>query len=285
MSRFLAAMAGLALGVLALAATSAASSARLPAVSRRASSAPPAATSAVSGAQPRAALRGFGCHPALDPPNRSVSVTAVMRPLPGTRRLSLEFDLLVSHGASTPHKVLRAGDLGVWITPKTPTLGQLPGDVWNLQKTVVELPAPAKYRFRVLFRWTGAHGRVLGSTVRYSRVCHQRELRPDLLVRSITVTPIANRPSSDRYTAVIANAGNSAAGPFDVLFAPADGSPSTTDTISLLAARSSRTESFVGPLCDATSDPTVTVDSALQVDDLNRANNTLVATCPASGGA
>jgi len=235
--------------------------------------------------QPRAQLRGFACQPALDPPDRSVSVTAVMRPLPGTKHMSVKVDLLISGTASSAEKVVRAGDLGVWIKPENPTLGQLPGDVWNLHKQVVELAAPAAYRFRVVFRWTGAHGRVLGSAVRYSLSCRQRELRPDLLVRSIAVTAIPSRPDRALYSAVIANAGNTAAGPFAVLFAPADGSAPKTHTVALLRAHSSHTENFVGPLCTAASDPTITVDSASQVDDLNRANNALTATCPASGSA
>lgn len=274
MKRLSAALAALALSVLLLVAATAASAAlRL------------TAARAASGAPARAQLRGFACHPALDPPNRLVSVTAVMRPLSGTMRLSLKFDLLVSRGASTPHRVVRAGDLGAWITPQNPTLGHLPGDVWNLHKTVVELAAPATYRFRVWFRWTGAHGRVLGLAVRYSRTCHQRELRPDLFVRSVAVTAIQNRPSYDRYTAVIANAGDTAAGPFDLLFAPANGSSPQTHVVSLLGAHSTRTESFVGPVCSAATAPTITVDSASQIDDSNRANNTLGATCPASVAA
>ena len=41
------------------------------------------ATSASSGAQPRTALRAFNCHRALDPGDRSTSLTAVMRPVAG----------------------------------------------------------------------------------------------------------------------------------------------------------------------------------------------------------
>jgi CARDB len=236
---------------------------------------------AASGAPPRVQLRAFVCHRALDPPNRSISVTATMRPAPGTRHLSLKFELLSRGAGGAAEKVVRAGDLGVWIAPQNPTLGQLPGDVWNLQKSVVELAAPDVYRFRVAFRWTGAGGRVLGSAVRSSRRCLQQELRPDLLVRSIAVTAVPARPNKDLYTAVIANAGNTGAGPFDILFAPADGSAPKTHTVAHLRPHSSRRESFLGPLCTAASDPTITVDSASQIDDLNRANNALTATCPA----
>lgn len=237
-------------------------------------------------APPRTQLRSFGCQRALDPANRSVSVTAVMRPVTGTEHMALRFDLL----GSTPTSVARpvkAGDLGVWISPSNPTLGQLPGDVWNLQKSVVSLAAPARYRFKVDFRWTGSHGQLLGNAVRYSARCKQVELRPDLAVTSITVTPIAGQPNYDLYTAQVANNGNSGAGPFDVMFASADGATVKTHTIRFLRARATTTEAFAGPVCTSTSDPTITADSASEIDDLNRANNSLQATCPAaaSGGS
>jgi hypothetical protein len=240
---------------------------------------------AASAASPRASLHAFACTRALDPPGRSVAVTAVMRPLAGTRHLALKFDLLSRRSGSGVQKVVRAGDLGVWITPTNPTLGQLPGDVWNLQKSVVELAAPATYRFRVSFRWTGAHGHVLGTAVRYSQACRQRELRPDLLVRSITVSSVPNHPNKNLYTAVIGNQGNSAAGPFDVLFAPLSAGSPITHVIGRLGAHRNKTERFVGPVCLPGTDPTITADSASQVDDLNRTNNALTATCPASSGA
>lgn len=241
------------------------------------------ATTATAGLQPRTLLRAFSCHRALDPPDRSVSLTAVMRPLAGTRHMAMKFDLLMSSGGTTGSPTpVHAGDLGVWIRPRNPTLGRLPGDVWNVQKSVVNLAAPAVYRFRVMFRWTGSGGHWLGTTIRYSPKCRQRELRPDLLVRSIAVAPSANNPNYDIYTAVIANRGNSSAGPFVVLFAPADGSATETQTVALLRAHSSITQSFAGPVCTADNAPTITADSTSEVDDLNRDNNALTAICPAS---
>jgi hypothetical protein len=232
---------------------------------------------------PRAQLRGFACQSALDPGNRSVSVTAVMRPVPGTKHMSVRFDLLSAQpGAAST--AIHSGDLGKWIKPPNPTLGQLPGDVWNVQKEVVPLAAPATYRFRVSFRWLGAGNRILEQSEQLSRRCDQRELRPDLWVQSIAVTALPNQPHNDLYTAVIANESNSAAGPFSVLFAPGDGSATTTETVALLRARSTRSLEFVGPLCATATAPTITADSALQIHDLNRANNVLTATCPAPAG-
>ena len=232
-------------------------------------------------APPRSQLTGFVCTRAMDPGNRAVSIEAVMRPLPGTRKLAIRFDLL-QRSPGLPVQFVEVGDLGVWKTPSNPTLGQLPGDVWRLQKPVYNLDAPFTYQFRVNFRWTAAHGKLLGTATRYSRTCRQRELRPDLLVKSITVTPIAGDPNADLYTTVIANQGLTGAGPFQVLFVPGDNSPPLMTTISFLGAAKSRTLSFDGPACDSANPPTVSADSASQVDDFNRANNVMSAVCPAT---
>ncbi len=228
---------------------------------------------------PRAALTSFACQRALDPPNRSVSVKAVMRPVTGTRALSLKFDLLEKQ-AGTTRGLAGAGDLGVWLSPKDSTLGRQPGDIWELTKAVSNLDAPAGYRFRVTFRWLGAHGKVLATAVRQSASCSQPELRPDVLVKSVGVTAIARKPHKQLYTAVIGNRGASSAGPFQVLFTPGDGSASQTQIVTHLAARSSRRLSFVGPVCNAARPPTVVADSADQVDDSARDNNAMTVTCP-----
>jgi hypothetical protein len=231
---------------------------------------------------PRAALRGFVCQRALDPAARAVSVQAVMRPLPGTKKLALRFQLL-RRRTSGSFTLVRAGDLGTWITPNNPTLGRLPGDVWEFTKPIVNLVvAPAAYRFKVTFRWTGAHGRVLGTAVRFSRICWQPELRPDLFVQSITVLPISGKPTKDAYVALIRNAGATGAGPFEVVFSPPDASALKTRIVQMLGPHKALRETFVGPLCTGTSAPTVIVDPAGLIDDYNRSNNSLTATCPAS---
>ncbi|HEX8976126.1 MAG TPA: CARDB domain-containing protein [Solirubrobacteraceae bacterium] len=228
---------------------------------------------------PRADLRDFSCQRAMDPANRSIAADVVMRPVSLTQHMAVRVDLLVSRGPGAAVKSLRAGDLGQWIHPENPTLGQLPGDVWTLQKSVLALRAPATYRLRVRFRWEGANQAILATATRYSPRCVEPELRPDLAVRSITVASAPGH-SDTLYTARIVNAGNSAAGPFDVLFAPRDGSAGATQTVSSLGAHSWLTATFTGSACNASAPPTITADPAGQVDDLNRANNALTATCP-----
>ena len=68
--------------------------------------------------------------------------------------------------------IVKGGDLGRWRRSPT-TLGQHANDVWRVQKSVANLPAPAFYRFRVTFRWKGASGHVLARMVRLGPSCYQ----------------------------------------------------------------------------------------------------------------
>jgi hypothetical protein len=238
------------------------------------------AASSVGASQPRASLRAFVCQHALDPPARAVSVTAVMRPVSGTKHMRLRFQLLSRAKGAATFAPISGGDLGTWIDPKSATLGQRSGDVWILHKQVVDLVAPAAYRYQVSFRWIGAHGRVLGTASRQSAVCSQPELRPDLLVESITVAPVTGRPAVDHYVVAIRNAGATAAGAFDVAFSPGGSSAAVTKSVPGLAAHQRLQKTFVGPVCDSNSPPTVTVDPGDQVDDFNRENNSMTAVCP-----
>jgi CARDB len=237
------------------------------------------AAATVGADAPRSRLRSPICVTAPDPASRAISVTAVMRPLSGTTKLQLKFDLLSRASGSRPFARVRGGDLNTWVTPKDPTLGQQPNDVWNLIKQVVDLKAPATYRFKVAFRWVGAHGKVLGTAVRTGPTCYQPELRPDLQVQTIGVKAIPGRPTMDEYIALIRNAGATATGPFGVQFS--DGDVIKTRNVDDLAPHSSLTEHFVGPACSTTT-AKVTADPNDQVDDLNRANNSLNVVCSSS---
>ena len=234
------------------------------------------AASSVGAAAPRARLRAPACVTALDPPARAISITATMRPMTGTTKLQLKFDLTSRVNSSRPYTRVRGGDLSTWVTPKDPTLGQQPDDVWNVIKQVVDLKAPATYRFKVSFRWLGAHGKVLGTTVKTSSTCYQPELRPDLQVKTISVQAVDGRPSVDEYIALIRNAGATATGPFDVQFT--DGAVVKTHSIDDLGPRASIKQHFIGPSC-GTGTANVTADPGNQVDDLNRANNSLNVVC------
>ena len=227
-----------------------------------------------------ARLRTFKCVQALEPAQRELSIDAVMKPVTGTVKLALRFQLESRANRSGPFKLVRGGDLGKWISPTDPTtLGQRPGDVWVVSHPVVGLAAPAGYRFRVAFRWFGAAGKVLATTVERTKTCWQPELRPDLQVRSVTVQPVLGKPDRSQYIAVIGNGGMTGAGPFDVALSSAT-TTLATHTISWLKGHGSKTVSFFGPACGGLPPLTVTVDPNHQVtDDLNPANNSAAAVC------
>jgi hypothetical protein len=232
---------------------------------------------------PVSKLRGFSCQRSVNPVGRGIAVSAVMRPLKGTRRLTMRFELFTRSKAVPAWKTVSGGDLGAWLTPRNSTLGQRSGDVWIVNKSVNELAAPAAYRFRVTFRWVGSHNRTIGTATRTTATCNQPELRPDLLVPSIDVQPISGHPHLNLYVATIANHGATAARNFRVLFSTASGA-SESHSIKRLAAHSKTTVSFRGPACNTTAPSTVTVDPDGVVDDFNRTNNTATATCSSASG-
>jgi hypothetical protein len=242
------------------------------------------ATAAASAAPaPTDQLRSFVCQTALDPPARAVSVQAVMRPVTGTSRMEMEFELLrqtTSHGRFAS---VHGRGLDSWISPTDPTLGQRPGDVWLLNHPVVDLAAPATYKFRVTFKWIGAHGQTLGTATQPSPACFEPELRADLLVRSLSVSAITSGAASGQwaYTAVIGNRGLTGAGPVQVEFLDGVRSPAFA-TVAWVGPKSSAPQRFVAPACTAGSTLTVTVDPMQTIDEYDYANNTLTMACPAA---
>ena len=230
-------------------------------------------------------LAAFACHSTLDPTARTVSVTSVMRPIPGTWTLSVRFSLLErAPGTSVEQSVGQSGDLGRWLTPADPTLGRRADDVWKLAKPVRDVAAPAAYRFAVSFRWKGRDGKVLATASRRTASCRERELRPDVLVRRVIVDSVAGHRNRARYVAVVANRGRTASGPFSVTFMPGTGAPAKTKTLASLGSGGRVRVPFSGPACDPARPPTVTADAAGQVDDYDRSNNTLTVACAVAAG-
>jgi len=236
------------------------------------------ATASGAGAPPpRDQLRAFVCQKALDPPARAVSIQAVMRPVSGTAKLQMRFDLMRRTEPGAPFRLVRGRLLGSWVSPQDPSLGQRPGDVWIVNHPVVGLSAPATYRFRVSFRWVGSSGQQLSSAVLTSANCFQPELRADLLVRSVTVTRLAS--GNDAYVADIGNRGLTAARPVEVDLAGV-GSSTVAQTLGAVGPRSTASQRFVAPPCTAGTSLSVTVDPAHTIDEYDFDNNTLTMRCP-----
>ena len=241
--------------------------------------APPASASRLRSAPPRDALGAIACHQTIDPLGRDVSVQATMRPVARAQTLQIKFSLDLT-APGHPATAVVAGGLGQWLTPSNPTLGQRPGDVWKLSKTVYNLGG-GSYQFAVAFRWLGANGKVLKTATLQSSSCAIKELRPDLAVRSVKVKPISGAPTRDRYLAVVVNQGASASGPFSLLFDPGvAGASSQTKPVTSLAPGQSTVVRIIGPVCAAATPPTVVADPTAAVDESDRSNNALTVSCP-----
>jgi hypothetical protein len=235
------------------------------------------------------------CHRALLPTSRKVGITAVMRPVNGTTAMEMMFDLQRARHRFGPFAAVHGAGLDKWIHPDNPTLGQRPGDIWRFDQKVENLPGTAYYRFRVRFRWIGSTGHTLHTSTATGPTCFQPELRPDLLVRSLTVKPVPTQPtgqqsgtqpataqpSQDRYIAVIANRGRTAAGSFGVELILPGKQPQTVTATGLLPHTTAH-ETFTGPACTPGSRLTVIVDPNGAVLDYNRNNNTLTVPCPSA---
>jgi CARDB len=244
---------------------------------------------------PSTQLTSAVCHRALLPTSRKIAITAVMRPVNGTVSMAMMFDLQRARSRFGPFASVRGGGLDRWIHPGDPTLGQRPGDIWKDDQKVENLAATAYYRFRVRFRWTGTGGHPLATSTASGPTCFEPELRPDLLVRSLTVKPVpvqaaagqssaqqsASTPAQDRYIAVIANRGRTAAGAFGVeLIVPSK--PAQTLNVGGLGSHATVRETFTAPACTPGSRLTVVADPGAAVLDYNRANNTLTVQCPSA---
>lgn len=232
---------------------------------------------------PRDQLRTFVCQKALDPPARAVSVQAVMRPVTGTAKMQMRFELMRQTKTHPRFSAVRGRGLGSWISPSNPTLGQRAADVWIVNHPVVDLGGPATYKYRVTFKWLGADGQTLSTDMQTSPTCYQPELRADLLVKSLSMTPITTGLNAGKtaYTAEIDNRGLSGAGPVEVDFSDGTSAPQTA-TVAFVGSKSSVRQRFVAAPCTPGSTLTVTVDPTQSIDEYDYANNALTMTCPAA---
>ena len=234
-----------------------------------------AAHRAHAAAAGNAYLRGFGCHRSVNPGKRAVTVTAVMGTVPGTARLQMRFVLQerTARGIGFVH----GGDLGQWISPSSPTLGQHPSDQWIVNHPVTGVPVSASYRFRVSFRWIAASGQTIGQTQRTTGLCRQPDMRPDLYVQLLSSAAVAG---GDQYNVEVGNKGLTAANGVEVQLVPGGAQPQA-ETIGRLAPHQTVEKTFVGPTCTAASPPsTITVDPNDLIDVVSRADNSITVPCP-----
>ena len=212
------------------------------------------------------------CTTGLLPTQRSLEVDAVMRPIGRAARMALRLDLLQRTPQTGAYARIGGPGLGIWKRSHK----NVPS--FELDQRVDNLAAPASYEMRVSFRWYSASGKVLRTSHRTTKACHEPDLRPNLKIRSVIVTPPATKPGQWHYTVVVRNGGGGPAGPFNVSYSPT-GRPVQTLPIAGLGAATQSRVTFAGPACDSASPPTFAVDPSNQVQESNEADNSATATC------
>jgi hypothetical protein len=230
-----------------------------------------AAPAAAASSTRRYAAPVVACNTGLTSDLRLLDVRATMRAIHGTVRMAVRFDLAERTPASGGFVPRTAPDLGLWLKSKRGV------DPYTYDQTVKGLDAPASYRMRVGFRWIGKHGRVIKSAHRFTPICQQPDMRPNLIVKNVIVEPATgNQPW--RYTVVLRNTGRTAAGPFSVGYEPT-AAPAQTLPIAGLAPASQTRVTFTGPARLCKAPPAFTADVSNQVPEVDETDNQAFATC------
>jgi hypothetical protein len=230
-----------------------------------------------------AGARLLACHrsPSID--QRTAVVGAWMRPLPAGRRLALRIDLY--QRTSGGRWTLRSDvpGLGAWTTPSDALVGTRAGDIFKYRQAVGRLVAPAAYRFHVTFHWLDAGGTVVSDASRTTAVCRQPDLRPDLVLDSVTATSSPRGPGLVRYALTVSNEGRGAIAQAIIAATfPGDATPGLhLRTVRRLEAGASVVVAFTGPGCAAGEQPaTFLADPGNAVEEVDETNNALTGSCP-----
>jgi hypothetical protein len=148
-------------------------------------------------------------------------------------------------------------------------------------KTVRALRAPGAYRASVRFRWYAPDGRVVRRARRLTRICRQRDPRPDLQAGALTTAPGLG-PGTVTYLLTVRNAGHGAAGPFAVRLATA-GMPQSPVAVAGLAPGESRVVELAGPRCVPGATVRFVLDPANAVVESDEADDVVDRSCPVAG--
>jgi hypothetical protein len=214
---------------------------------------------------------------------RVATVATTMRPVAGGTRLALRIVLyqrLLGAGRWTLRSDVPG--LGTWTTPSDPALGSRPADAFKYRQAVARLVVPFAYRFRVDFRWSDTAGEVVRRARATTATCREPDLRPDLLVDRIDVTPLLRAATRARYDVTIRNAGRSAAHVVVAAAFPSDPAAGATHPAGRLAAGASELVTFFGPTCAPAAPPSFTVDPSNAIEESREDDNALTAVCPAT---
>jgi hypothetical protein len=224
--------------------------------------------SAANGVVPATYLKArlSACESALEQSKREATFSGDMKTIPGAARLQIKFVLQARIEGEPGWTAVNAPGFGSWNTSAA-GIGR-----YVYTKTVENLPAPARYRTQVHFRWVSAAGKTIKSARRYSRICRQGDLRPDLV-------PDMVEPLADGYALTIVNEGRTGASLF-VVTAEVAGRVTEFAQIQELAAGASRRVIGRVPECRPGETVVLRVDAEAAVEEADEESNDVAVTCP-----
>ncbi len=228
----------------------------------------------VAGAPERedARLRLLSCRGAVDPLGRSLTVDSAMSSLRAGDRMQMRFDLYQRRPGARRFRRVSGPGLGTW-NAATPGVAR-----FRFRKPIQNLPAPASYFVRVVYRWKDESGDVFARTVRVTRLCRQPDLRADLHVAFVG-TPRQLGANVFAYPVVVHNAGRGTSGDFDAAVTIGE-APQPPRSVSALAPDERRTVELTGARCPSGTPASVQLDADNRVDESDERNNVRSFTCP-----
>jgi hypothetical protein len=147
-----------------------------------------------------------------------------------------------------------------------------------VHKQVANLPAGGDARAIVSFRWIGAGGAIVKHTHLRTPLCHQPDLRADLVVGGLTAQPAAD-PAKATYVVTVRNDGDGDAAAFEAALS-IGASAQPAQSLSGLAAGDASTVTFTGPRCAAGEALTVRLDPGDRIDESDETDDVRTFPCP-----
>ncbi len=201
------------------------------------------------------------CHSDQLQANRYAIFASQMTSVPGTRTMAVEFELQEREPGAAQFVTVSAPGFGVWVASQ-PGVG-----IFTYSHEVTSLPAPAAFRVLVRARWLDRRRLVIRHDTLVSPLCAEPLETPDLVLgKALTRHRVAGSPGTVVYSLEVFNAGNAAAGAFQVSLT-VNGVALADASVTALAAGSNQLVQFSGPPCTSGSTLTAVADPGAAISE------------------
>jgi hypothetical protein len=225
---------------------------------------------------PKASVSVAACHSDVKPLARRFRVVGDMFSLRQGNRMEMRFEVFSKTPTDETWRLVESPELGIWNRAR-PDRTQ-----YRVGQKIVNLTAPASYKARVTFHWAGP-GTQDTVTKRWSKVCEQRDPRPNLRLARLEARPLNAKEAT--YVVQVRNVGASVTtgdSGFEIALAVDGVTRPTSDPILGLRPGASIQVNFRAPRCKQGGTIRATVDPYARIDQSDRADDVLELPCPAS---